>query len=197
MISYWKLQSCPIAATPLRLGRGEGRAYFLTHCSLSPAGGRSQPRRRPKSAPQAAEVSHKESLEHDGTRKSRPAKPSPNPDDAGPIVRRLMGLPVTASCDTAWDRTRVCSDRCAPQNAVIRISYVNISSLLYLSARLSRWVLPCAQPLTIHTVSKAARNPLAQPVPVGQKGYRQREHGSTHYMHTKQDTLIVQRHQAS
>jgi hypothetical protein len=24
----------------------------------------------------------------------------PNPDDAGPIVRRPMGLPITAGCDT-------------------------------------------------------------------------------------------------
>ena len=38
------------------------------------------------------------------------AKPPPNPDDAGPIVRCLMGLLVTAGCDTAWDRTRVCGD---------------------------------------------------------------------------------------
>ena len=48
----------------------------------------------------------------------------PNPDDAGPIVRRPMGLPTMASYDTAWSRTRVsvvtplalrCSalDRCA------------------------------------------------------------------------------------
>ena len=37
-------------------------------------------------------------------------KPSPNPDDAGPIVLRRMGLPVTAGCDTAWDQTWVCSD---------------------------------------------------------------------------------------
>ena len=46
------------------------------------------------------------------------------PDDAGLIVRRPMGLPITAGCDTAWIRTRVsvatplalrCSalDRCA------------------------------------------------------------------------------------
>ena len=51
----------------------------------------------------------------------------PNPDDAGPIVRRPMGLPITASCDTAWNQTRVsvvtrlaprCSalDRCATQD---------------------------------------------------------------------------------
>jgi hypothetical protein len=25
-----------------------------------------------------------------------------NPGDAGPIVRRPMGLPITAGCDTAW-----------------------------------------------------------------------------------------------
>jgi hypothetical protein len=28
------------------------------------------------------------------------AKPSPNPDGAGPIVRRPMGLLITAGCDT-------------------------------------------------------------------------------------------------
>ena len=31
----------------------------------------------------------------------------PNPDDVGPIVRRHVGLPITAGCDTAWIRTRV------------------------------------------------------------------------------------------
>ena len=33
-----------------------------------------------------------ESLERNGI--SRPAKPFPNPDDAGPIIRSLMGLPA-------------------------------------------------------------------------------------------------------
>ena len=37
-------------------------------------------------------------------------RPNPNPDDTGPIVRRPMGLPITAGCDTAWKRTRICSD---------------------------------------------------------------------------------------
>jgi hypothetical protein len=40
--------------------------------------------------------------------KPPPAKPSPNPDDTGPIVCRHMGLQIMAGCDTAWDRTRVC-----------------------------------------------------------------------------------------
>uniref|UniRef100_A0A673XUI6 Transposase Tc1-like domain-containing protein n=1 Tax=Salmo trutta TaxID=8032 RepID=A0A673XUI6_SALTR len=31
-------------------------------------------------------------------------------DDAGPIVHRPMGLPVTAGYDTAWDQTQVCRD---------------------------------------------------------------------------------------
>jgi hypothetical protein len=53
---------------------------------------------------------HKEALECNVTRKSLPANLSPNLDDTGPIVRRLMGLPVMAASDTAWDRTRVCSD---------------------------------------------------------------------------------------
>jgi hypothetical protein len=35
---------------------------------------------------------------------------NPNPDDAGPIVCRPMGFPITAGCDTAWNRTRVSSD---------------------------------------------------------------------------------------
>ena len=43
-----------------------------------------------------------ESLLRDGTRTSLSAKPSPSPDDAGPIVRRPMGLPVVAGCDRAW-----------------------------------------------------------------------------------------------
>ena len=31
----------------------------------------------------------------------------PNQDEAGTILRRPMGLPITAGCDTAWIRTRV------------------------------------------------------------------------------------------
>ena len=37
-------------------------------------------------------------------------RPNLNPDNDGPIVHRPMGLPITAGCDTAWNRTRVCSD---------------------------------------------------------------------------------------
>jgi hypothetical protein len=33
-----------------------------------------------------------------------------NPKEAGPIVHRPMGLPITAGCDTAWNQTRVCRD---------------------------------------------------------------------------------------
>uniref|UniRef100_A0A8K9VE35 Seizure related 6 homolog like n=1 Tax=Oncorhynchus mykiss TaxID=8022 RepID=A0A8K9VE35_ONCMY len=36
--------------------------------------------------------------------------PSLNPDDAGPIVRRPMGLPITAGWDTARDQTWVCNN---------------------------------------------------------------------------------------
>jgi hypothetical protein len=43
-----------------------------------------------------------ELLERDGTRRSLPAKPSPNPDDAGPVVLRPIGLPVAAGCDRSW-----------------------------------------------------------------------------------------------
>ena len=35
--------------------------------------------------------------------------PLPNPDDAGPIVPHLMGLPITAGCVAAWIQTRYCS----------------------------------------------------------------------------------------
>uniref|UniRef100_A0A8C7MC35 Eukaryotic translation initiation factor 4, gamma 2b n=1 Tax=Oncorhynchus kisutch TaxID=8019 RepID=A0A8C7MC35_ONCKI len=51
-----------------------------------------------------------ESLERYGTRTLLLAKPFPNPDDAGPIVRRLMGLPVSVGCFTARGRTWICSD---------------------------------------------------------------------------------------
>ena len=64
---------------------------------------------RPRSACRRP-TRHKESLERDELSKALPAKPSPNLDDAEPIVRCPMGLPVTAGCDTAWDRTQVCSD---------------------------------------------------------------------------------------
>jgi hypothetical protein len=47
-----------------------------------------------------------ESLVHDETRISLLAKPSPNPDDAGPIVRLPMGLLVTAGCGRAWTQTQ-------------------------------------------------------------------------------------------
>jgi hypothetical protein len=50
-----------------------------------------------------------ESLEHDGTRTSLPAKPYTNLDDAGPIVHRPMGLPGPAGCDRAWTWTRISS----------------------------------------------------------------------------------------
>uniref|UniRef100_A0A674BYE9 Large ribosomal subunit protein eL30 n=1 Tax=Salmo trutta TaxID=8032 RepID=A0A674BYE9_SALTR len=39
-----------------------------------------------------------------------PPRPNPNPDDAGPNVGNSMGRPITAGCDSAWNRTRVCSD---------------------------------------------------------------------------------------
>ena len=48
-----------------------------------------------------------ESLVHDETRTSLLAKPSPNSDDAGAIVRRPIGLPVTAGCDSAYDTVLV------------------------------------------------------------------------------------------
>ena len=42
----------------------------------------------------------------------------------------------------------------------------------HLSARSSRGEVPWSQLLTIHAVSKAARKPRAQPVPMGQNGYK-------------------------
>jgi hypothetical protein len=51
-----------------------------------------------------------ESLERDDPSKAPPAKPSPNSDDAGPIVRRPIGLQILAGCDTTRDRTQVCCD---------------------------------------------------------------------------------------
>ena len=60
---------------------------------------------RPKSACRCP-AHHKESLERDEPSKAPPAKPSNTPDEAGPIVHRPMGVPVTAGCDTAWDRNR-------------------------------------------------------------------------------------------
>ena len=71
---------------------------FLTHCSLSPeaihtnVSEETQYNWRPKSACMR-QACHTESLERNGTRTSWPAKPSPNPDDAGPIAHHLMGLP--------------------------------------------------------------------------------------------------------
>jgi hypothetical protein len=62
-----------------------------------------------------------------GVTKSQQAKHASNSDDSGPIVCRLMGLPVTAGCDTAWDRTQVCSDaldHCATREAVISATFV-------------------------------------------------------------------------
>ncbi|XP_045569017.1 zinc finger and SCAN domain-containing protein 2-like [Salmo salar] len=38
--------------------------------------------------------------------RSKSAKPSPNPDNGGPIVCRPMGLPVSAGCNRAWTRTQ-------------------------------------------------------------------------------------------
>ena len=46
--------------------------------------------------------------------------PWPNPNDAGPIVRHPMGLPITAGCDTAWNRTRVCNDASSTEMQCLR-----------------------------------------------------------------------------
>ena len=44
----------------------------------------------------------------------------PNPDDAGPIVRCPMELPITAGCDTAWIRTRYYSDASCTEMQCLR-----------------------------------------------------------------------------
>ena len=48
-------------------------------------------------------------------------RPNPNPDDAGPIVRRPMTLPIMAGCDTAWNRTRVCSEPSSTEMQCLRL----------------------------------------------------------------------------
>ena len=103
----------------LQLPYGEGREPCVPqnttptkpHCFLTP---RSQPHQCVGgNTVQLATVSvctapgpPQESLVCDGTRTSLPAKPSPNLDDAGPILRCPMGLPVAAGCDRAWTRTQ-------------------------------------------------------------------------------------------
>ena len=48
------------------------------------------------------------------------SQPNTNPDNSGPIVRRPMELPTTAGCDTAQDRTRVCSDSSSTEMQCLR-----------------------------------------------------------------------------
>ena len=45
----------------------------------------------------------------------------PTPVDAGPIVRRHMGLPIMAGCDTTWFRTRDCSDTSCTEMQCLRL----------------------------------------------------------------------------
>ena len=59
-----------------------------------------------------------------------PAKPSPKPDDTGPILRRPMGLPITAGCDTAWDWTRVCSEASSTEMQCFR-TLLHLGALLF------------------------------------------------------------------
>ena len=44
----------------------------------------------------------------------------PNPDDAGPIIHRRMGILITARCDTAWSQTRDCSDTSCTEMQCLR-----------------------------------------------------------------------------
>ena len=43
-----------------------------------------------------------------------------NPDDTEPIVRRPMGLPITAGCNTGRIRTRDCSDASCTEMQCLR-----------------------------------------------------------------------------
>ncbi|XP_038865683.1 striatin-3 isoform X1 [Salvelinus namaycush] len=54
---------------------------------------------------------HRSRYERHGKRTSRPAKASTNLDDAGPIVRRLVGHPVAAGCDSPGSNLGL---QCAP-----------------------------------------------------------------------------------
>ena len=80
------------------LRRGEGRERCFLRNTTQPSRFLTQWKHRTLSDRVSVHAPGppQESLERDGTRTSRPAKPSPNPDNAGPIVRLLMGLPVTA-----------------------------------------------------------------------------------------------------
>ena len=54
------------------------------------------------------------------------ARPKPDPDDAGPIVRHPMGLPIMADCDTDWNKTRVCSDTSSTEMQKTKITKVRV-----------------------------------------------------------------------
>ena len=136
VVSNWQLQSCPIGGyslvsslqLPYGLGRGKHREPCILRNTTLPSRTASWHTARLTLKPATPNVSeetpyswrlksacmrpacHKESLVRYGTRTSRPAKPSLNPDNAGPIVCRLMVLLVAAGCDTARVRTRVCRD---------------------------------------------------------------------------------------
>ena len=136
----WWLQSCPIAATPLRTQeRRRLRAMhppkhdpvkpdrFSTHCSLNleasctneseetssswqPMSACRQPMsacRHPMSACRHP-ACHMESLEHDGTRKSLPAKHSTIPDNTRQLCAASIG-PVSSGLVGACKLTLVAS----------------------------------------------------------------------------------------
>ena len=65
-----------------------------------------------------------ESLVCDGTRTSLPAKPSPNPDNAGPIAHRPVGLPVEPGLEpgSLVSPRYSALDHCATQEARQRYS---------------------------------------------------------------------------
>jgi hypothetical protein len=64
-------------------------------------------------------------LERNELSKAPLAKPSPNPVDAEPIVCQPKGLLVMAICDTAWDRTQVCSDASSTATECITKTQLN------------------------------------------------------------------------
>jgi hypothetical protein len=113
MLSNWSLQSCLIAATLYRLGRGEGQEPCVLRNTTQPS--RTAQLTRKPAAPMCQRKHHTPgdrvsvhcarpatgvaSVRWDKT--SLPAKPSAKSDDAGPI-----GLPVGAGCNRAWTRTQ-------------------------------------------------------------------------------------------
>ena len=107
----------PIAATPARTQEAKVESHvssnptrphcFLTQCPLNPEASHTNVLAETLCtlATVSSFTAPQEPLERDGMKTSLPAKPSPNPDDAGPIVRHPTGIPVAAGWDRAWTQT--------------------------------------------------------------------------------------------